>query len=136
METIYIINFVDDITTDNTYVACDWDSRWKDECYDLSEAEVRTIFGIHTIVITAERNNQIFGLFVCSGDVQLLYSQAIILYYFSCFCLFLLHNGSLLCFPAWFFKKLFPKSLTADFYKKFPFENYYIYSIHVQCGNH
>ena len=32
--------FADDITTDNTYVACDWDSRWKDECYDLSEAEV------------------------------------------------------------------------------------------------
>ena len=30
---------IDDIT-DNTYVACDWDSRWKEECYDLTEAEV------------------------------------------------------------------------------------------------
>ena len=25
---------------DNTYVACDWDSSWKEECYDLDEAEV------------------------------------------------------------------------------------------------
>ena len=30
----------DDIITDNTYVACDWDNRWKEEYYDLAEAEV------------------------------------------------------------------------------------------------
>ena len=27
-------------SVDNTYVACDWDSSWKEECYDLDEAEV------------------------------------------------------------------------------------------------
>ncbi|XP_065900676.1 ubiquitin carboxyl-terminal hydrolase 4-like isoform X2 [Dysidea avara] len=38
-------NLVDDDAplklNNNTYVACDWDSSWKEECYDLAEAEFK-----------------------------------------------------------------------------------------------